>query len=161
MIRRSCKSRRWGQRRFVVSCWVPVLSRRGRWARLKRIYQSQPFSSLANHFEQGLWFGMPSGYFVLGRRWVMICKLYQFRLFSPPPHKLQTRIRLGIPLRHRQALLETEQGKKIFWTTLLDLIVKGPQTQNKNKTKKLEKCSSSSDSWRASDTEAAECGGGV
>ena len=114
MIRRSCKSRRRGQGRFVVSCWVPVLSRRGRWARLKRIYQSQPFSSLANHFEQGLWFGMPSGYFVLGRRWVMICKLYQFRLFSPPPHQLQTRIRLGIPLRHRQALLETEQGNKKF-----------------------------------------------
>ena len=44
----------------------------------------------------------------------MICKLYQFRLFSPPPHQLQTRIRLGIPLRHRQALLETEQGNKIF-----------------------------------------------
>ena len=53
------------------------------------------------------------------------------------------------------------KATKIFWTTLLDLIVKGPQAQNKNKTKKLEKCSSSSDSWRASDTEAAECGGGV
>ena len=42
----------------------------------------------------------------------MICKLYQFRLFSPPPHQLQIRFCLGNPVRHRQALAEAEQGKQ-------------------------------------------------